>query len=1020
MNQEVNLLKYLATVDSSIGKMYDKLIKELAKIGASINDLDTGKLFSFADYPQVKERVEKILDKYTSSLEERITNGMRDAIDMSYLANTSFLKDYSKLSNKALRTQRETAKEAFIRSRRKSRYGLGLSNRVWNYTNQAKAEFEAGMSEVIEEGFSDGISAEELGRLIRDKLKYPDMVYKRYHLKKLTKEGKKDVIEWRKKVIDEDGKVRFIKTELDMVGRGVYRSSRKNALRLAATEINMAYRYADNVRWQSEPFIRGIRIRLSGNHTLNGKPFYDICDELQGDYPKSFMWSGWHPRCYSDDSEVLTTEGWKLFKDVSLFDSILSLNPDNRKTEAVPILSVFRWHSDDDMVHLISKDVDYLVTKDHEILIEDGKNIRRVEASLFDCSSNGLIDSPLEVKKEYISYNGYVYDLELERNHIMYIRRNGKCFWGSNCRCSASPILVSQEEMDEIAKLSEEEYQNYQPKDAITKMPDGFKTWFEENKERIIDSIKRGKQPYFIRDNDSWVNNLLDPKKRTEEQERVLVEYWNEKKKRTAFLRGRAENVMRVYEERFGFDVQGLSMFEEAIKDGELNALDAQTKRFAKSLSKTQRVVRQNAINQVDMAKQVPEVDYSELESLLKGNHIGLINQARIELEQRTFDMIDAENALSDLIDDVRELHKTYKISDLQTSHNELDKVMNRWLSKYGYSTIWDAPLSHLKNKLTFEITSPTISYTHKNIIDKVLQDKIIIVEKKIQWDELIERANILRGFKTKSTIYKSLLDSVDEAIYNDDFDALRNSIAAAESKKLELISKKIKRTGDNGTALNKEYKGGVVGQDITAQIDVSNMVSEDPYRGTFTNNVARMQGFDSPAKLVSKEEFDKLAQDCGDVFFRTLNPAKFNGKYMSGEEFANQLFLADKLELNGPGGRVYGDGIYVASSSWNGRTLNQITKKLINDAYQESAGYGYGNHKTLELTWTRKPNIIKQEDLFNMWDRLSYEEKMKYGGTDRSFANTYACSLGYDAMYCKGPNYIVVWNRSIIAVKNT
>ena len=382
--------------------------------------------------------------------------------------------------------------------------------------------------------------------------------------------------------------------------------------------------------------------------------------------------------------------------------------------------------------------------------------------------------------------------------------------------------------------------------------------------------------------------------------------------------------------------------------------------------------------------------------------------------------MIDAENALSDLIDDVRNLHRYYKISDLQTSHNELDKVMNKWLLKYGYSTIWDAPLSHLKNKLTFEITSPTISYTHKNIIDKVLQDKIVIVDKKIQWNELIERANILRGFKTKSTIYKSLLDSVDEAIYNDDFDALRNSIAAAESKQQELISKKVKRKGDSSTALNKEYQGGVVGQDITSQIDVANMVSEDPYRGTFTNNVARMQGFDSPAKLVSKEEFDKLAQDCGDVFFRTLNPANFNGKYMSGEEFANQLFLADKLELNGPGGRVYGDGIYVASSSWNGRILNQITKKLINDAYQESAGYGYGNHKTLELTWTRKPNIIKQEDLFNMWDRLSYKEKMKYGGTDRSFANTYACALGYDAMYCKGPNYIVVWNRSIIAVKNT
>ena len=39
------------------------------------------------------------------------------------------------------------------------------------------------------------------------------------------------------------------------------------------------------------------------NHTLlnprTGLPekFYDICDELAGDYPKSFLWTGWHPQC---------------------------------------------------------------------------------------------------------------------------------------------------------------------------------------------------------------------------------------------------------------------------------------------------------------------------------------------------------------------------------------------------------------------------------------------------------------------------------------------------------------------------------------------------------------------------------------------------------------------------------------------------------------------------------------------------------------------------------------------------
>ncbi len=52
----------------------------------------------------------------------------------------------------------------------------------------------------------------------------------------------------------------------------------------------MAYNYANCTRWSAQVFVLGIRIRLSGNH-----PAADICDELQGDYPRDFMWRGWHP-----------------------------------------------------------------------------------------------------------------------------------------------------------------------------------------------------------------------------------------------------------------------------------------------------------------------------------------------------------------------------------------------------------------------------------------------------------------------------------------------------------------------------------------------------------------------------------------------------------------------------------------------------------------------------------------------------------------------------------------------------
>ncbi len=93
------------------------------------------------------------------------------------------------------------------------------------------------------------------------------------------------------------------------VGTGVYRSARQNALRLTITETNMAYNYANCARWSAQPFVLGIRIRLSGNH-----PTVDICDELQGDYPRDFMWRGWHPRCRCSQSPIMMdrdSEEWK-------------------------------------------------------------------------------------------------------------------------------------------------------------------------------------------------------------------------------------------------------------------------------------------------------------------------------------------------------------------------------------------------------------------------------------------------------------------------------------------------------------------------------------------------------------------------------------------------------------------------------------------------------------------------------------------------------------------------------------
>ena len=80
-------------------------------------------------------------------------------------------------------------------------------------------------------------------------------------------------------------------------------------MRLARTETNIAYRTADYDRQQDLDFVVGIEVHLSGNHTCKGVKgeFHDICDELQGRYPKDFKFTGWHPNCRCYTTTILKT-----------------------------------------------------------------------------------------------------------------------------------------------------------------------------------------------------------------------------------------------------------------------------------------------------------------------------------------------------------------------------------------------------------------------------------------------------------------------------------------------------------------------------------------------------------------------------------------------------------------------------------------------------------------------------------------------------------------------------------------
>lgn len=308
-----NIIQLLLQSSSDFNKLHDYVITELSKaVNKSVNEANPEELFKIAKTctPTEKDRVQALLDAYNNAVLSLIKQGITKAVLFSTNTQQNALSAFTRFEGKEVDAWRKETARAFIESRMKRDNGLNLSDRVWNYTQQTKSEFEVAVSQVLANGIGKGISAESLGRQVRQYLNNPDMMYRRYHRKQLMSDGtKKDIVEWRRRVIDKEGKVRFIKEDLAKVGTGVYRSARQNALRLTITETNMAYNYSNCKRWESEPFVLGIRIRLSANH-----PEEDICDELAGDYPKTFMWRGWHPRCMCSVSPILMdrkSDEWK-------------------------------------------------------------------------------------------------------------------------------------------------------------------------------------------------------------------------------------------------------------------------------------------------------------------------------------------------------------------------------------------------------------------------------------------------------------------------------------------------------------------------------------------------------------------------------------------------------------------------------------------------------------------------------------------------------------------------------------
>lgn len=287
--------------------MFAATVNRILELNKRLPTIEDGEMFSFdAQTEKLRAEVERALRELHSVATTAIQQGIRlewetANAECDKIVQSVFGKRSVENPEFGAWTKRNgAAMRAFIA---RSESGLNLSDRVWQSTRQLRDEMEIAITCAI----GDGTSAATLSRHVRQYLNDPDLMFRRFRYKDPeTGEWKR---KWKKRVIDpQTGKITFIDYDKDSyrdkwTGRGYYKSSAQNAMRVARTETNIAYRRADNARWQQMDFVIGQRVHLSRSH-----PRRDICDKLAGDYPKDFVFDGWHPQCFCYVTPILVDE----------------------------------------------------------------------------------------------------------------------------------------------------------------------------------------------------------------------------------------------------------------------------------------------------------------------------------------------------------------------------------------------------------------------------------------------------------------------------------------------------------------------------------------------------------------------------------------------------------------------------------------------------------------------------------------------------------------------------------------
>lgn len=676
--------------------LFAATVNEILALNKTMPELDEGEMFSFdAESMKKQHEVERLLRQLHAVATMAIQKGIKlewaaANAECDKLVRSCFGKNALETPEFTAWTQRnEAAMAAFIA---RSEKGLNLSQRVWKSCRQLRDEMEVAITVAV----GDGTSAASMSRSVRKYLNDPDLMFRRFRYKDPeTGEWKR---KWKKRVIGEDGKVHFIDYDKaayqdEWTGPGYYKSSAQNAMRVARTETNIAYRRADNARWQQMDFVLGQRVQLSHNH-----PKKDICDKLAGDYPPDFVFDGWHPQCF----------------------------------------------------------------------------------------------------------------------------------------CFVTPILMDE---DEMLKMNEAmlEGKEYKPRGKrITQYPENFKEWVRDNEEKILASHDYGTDPYFVRNNFSAVQDILNPKKqmtpleiaeqrhanRTPEQEEAIRLKWQERQERIAEEKRKAEaerlrierinktaqNVLKTATTRFADFGLNTVALEAAMQSGDTAIINAETRALAQVMAKKQQQIKQTAHNVIGVTSKYKDfsVDTDAVTSLneaLKTGNLSIINAQTRALAQQIAAIKKQLQSMSSVIPNAQQWSDQFTLAEIQATHDAVQTKLAQIAS-----LPLDKQIKKLENEIKY-VCDPTYMKPHSiyptwKVSQSAYMQELAKVKHQQKVNELTAKLCILKTYlsaHTKATTLAALIAQAETNLIGDNLLDAEMYVSEAEKKKAALEAAQARRDAKKG-----------------------------------------------------------------------------------------------------------------------------------------------------------------------------------------------------------------------------